>query len=181
MPRSLGEGNGMKSQFLRTAAILMLMICVVSLKAQLCKVYFVIAEQDYETSNLNMAGFNKPQEKWWSKNAKKTPEICYLNANPKGGQAPLESLNDSFVNSDKNLPIYAITWGESKYFVPDNNGGHNAYDARGVLSLWTPAADSGKGNFVTIAPVHNTNKTILSSSSISMLKEALSEIKKRIQ
>jgi hypothetical protein len=171
----------MKSQFLRAAAILMLTVCAVSLKAQSCKAYFVITEQDYETSNLNMAGFNKPQEKWWGKNAKKTPEICYLDANPKGGQVPLDSLSNSFVDSNKNLPIYAITWGETKYFVPDNNGGHNAYDARGVLSIWAPAADSGKGNFVTIGPVHNTNRTILSSSAISMLKEALNEIKKRMQ
>jgi hypothetical protein len=35
------------------------------------------------------------------------------------------------------------------------------------------------GNFVPVGPVHQTNRTILSSSSVSLLKYAIKEIRRK--
>jgi hypothetical protein len=148
-----------------------------------CTVFFTIVEHDSQTSKLSMVGLNQPQASWWRKRGSgENSGICLVNGNAKGERVTAESADESYVDGIvKSSPFYSIAWGEEQEFVPDSNGGHYAFSARGVLSVWTPSADGGKGNFVSVAPVHDTNRTILSSSSVSLLKEALQEIRKRTQ
>ena len=147
-----------------------------------CKVYFTVVEHDTETSMLNMIGLNKPQADWWAKHgSREAPGLCLMNGNAKGERVTTESADEAYVDSIvKSSPLYSVAWGEERVFVPDTNGGHYAFSALGILSVWTPSANGGKGDFVAVCPVHDTNRTILSSSSLSLLKEALEEIKKRI-
>jgi hypothetical protein len=52
--------------------------------------------------------------------------------------------------------------------------GHRATVADGVVSLW----DRSGEKFISVFPVHNRNRTVLTSASTSMLKDALEAIKK---
>lgn len=76
-----------------------------------------------------------------------------------------------------NAPLYLIAWEEHRVFVPDEKGGHYAWSASGVLNRW----DYGKKDFIPVMPLHNTNRTILTSSSTSLLKDGLKEIEKTIE
>jgi hypothetical protein len=67
-------------------------------------------------------------------------------------------------------PLYILGWEEHRVFVPDNNGGHYAYSSNGILYRMDY---TGEGKMTPIAPVHDTNRTILSSSSVSLLKAAI--------
>ena len=148
---------------------------------QECKVYFTIVEHDEETSNLNMVGLNHSQQEWFEKNREKeAPGICLVNGDATGMRVTLESSDEKYAEQIVGTkPFYSIAWEEHQIYVPVGNSGHYAYIATGILSIWTPSANKGDGDFVTLSPVHSTNRTIFSSSSVSLLKDALKYIAKR--
>lgn len=148
-----------------------------------CKAFFAAVEQDEVTVNLKMVGLNKPQNDWYKKNGnqKDYAGVCLVNANASGEQVALESGSEEYMNRTVgDSSFYMIAWEEHRVFVPDNTGGHYAYSANGTISKWR--FDDTKpdgGNFVPIGPVHNTNRTILSSSSLSLLKDAIKAIRRK--
>ena len=148
-----------------------------------CKVFFVLVEQDEVTVNLKMVGLNKQQSSWYKKegNQKDYAGVCIVHANESGEQIALESGSEEYINRTVgDSPLYLVAWEEHKVFVPDTKGGHYAYSANGTLSKWR--SDNTKpdgGSFVPVGPVHQTNRTILSSSSVSLLKYAIREIRHR--
>ncbi len=146
-----------------------------------CKVYFTIVERDEQTSNLNMIGLNRPQQEWYEKSGvKEMPELCLVNGDATGMRITVESIDEKYAESIVGTrPFYSIMWEEHQIYVPDSAGGHYAYVATGILAIWTPSANKGDGDFVTLSPVHSTNRTIFSSSSVSLLKDALNYIAKR--
>lgn len=143
-----------------------------------CKAYFVVAEQDSVTVNLPMVGLNDKQADWYRKHGGDFPILCLVNADPSGKRTvakdspAFDSYLDSVVGT---APLYMIVWEEHRLFVPDGNGGHYAWSASGVLSAWDPV----KKDFAPLFPLHNTNHTILTSSSVSLLKDGLREISER--
>lgn len=139
-----------------------------------CKVFFIAVEQDAITVNLRMVGLNKSQNDWYRKNQKDFAGVCLVHANQSNERVPLESLSEDYINSivgDSSL--YLIAWEQHRVFVPDSDGGHYAYSANGTLSRW----ENGK-KFIPAGPVHNTNRTILSNSSVSLLKDAIKDIQR---
>jgi hypothetical protein len=146
-----------------------------------CKVFFVAVEQDELTVQLRMVGLNKKQGDWYKQNGshKEFSGICLANANESGERVPLEAGSEEYLSRTVgNSPLYLIAWEEHKVFVPDDQGGHYAFSANGTLSKWDNTKSDG-GRFVPVGPVHNTNRTILSSSSVSLLKDALREIRRK--
>jgi hypothetical protein len=138
-----------------------------------CKAYFIVVEQDAITVNLKMLGFNGPQQSWYSKHGGEFPGLCPVNGDATGKRVTLDQASEQYVDSIVgSAPLYEIGWEEHKEFVPDNNGGHYAFQSNGVLSRW----DNAKQDFIPVAPIHNTNRTILSSSSTSLLKDGLKAI-----
>jgi hypothetical protein len=146
-----------------------------------CKVYFVAAEQDEEvTVNLQMVGLNEHQSDWYKKHGDQFAGICPADLDPTGKRVVLDEASESQLQSIVgDAPLYGIVWEEHRVFVPDTNGGHYAWSANGILSVWDRATNNGKGALTPIGPIHNTNKTIFSSSSTSLLKDALKEIQDR--
>lgn len=143
-----------------------------------CKAYFVVAEQDTVTVNLPLIGLNDKQADWYHKHGGEFPALCLVNADSSGKRIvakdspAFDSYLDSVVGT---APLYMIAWEEHRVFVPDNSGGHYAWSASGVLSSW----DSSKKDFAPLFPLHNTNRTIFTSSSVSLLKDGLREIAER--
>lgn len=146
-----------------------------------CKVYFIVGEQDYEaTVSLPMIGLNRPQSNWYKKHGDQFAGICLANLDNTGKRVVLNEASEAVLDKIVgDAPLYAIAWEEHRVYVPDGNGGHYAWSANGILSVWDRAANNGKGALTPIAPIHNTNRTILSSSSTSLLKDALKEIQDR--
>lgn len=141
-----------------------------------CKAFFMVIEQDEMTVNLRMVGLNKQQNDWYQKEGdlKEFAGVCLVNASASGERVPLESISEDHINRIVGAsPLYEITWEEHRVFVPDNNG---AFSSNGTLSRWDDTKPDG-GTFVPVGPVHNTNRTILSSSSVSLLKDAIKEIR----
>ena len=144
-----------------------------------CRVFFMIIEQDDTTVNLKMVGLNKPQHDWYKKggNQKEYAGVCLVNATESGQQVPFETASEEFINRIVGpSPLYLIAWEQHRVFVPDNNGGHHAYSSNGTLSRWDKTKPEGR-NFVPVGPLHNRNRTILSSSSVSLLKDAIRQIR----
>jgi hypothetical protein len=133
-----------------------------------CKVSFVMVEQDEMTGNLTMVGLNKQQSRWYKKegNQKDYAGVCTVDANESGEQTALESGSEEYINRTVgDSPLYLVAWEEHRVFVPDTKGGHYAYSATGTLSKWrSDNTNPDGGSFVPVGPVHNTNRTILSSS-----------------
>jgi hypothetical protein len=147
-----------------------------------CRVYFMAVEQDETTVNLRMVGLNSKQGDWYRKDGqrKEYAGICVANATASDEQVPLESGSESHVEAIvASASLYLIAWEEHRVYVPDTNGGHYAFSANGTLSVWDRTAQNGQGDFVPIGPIHATNRTIFSSSSVSLLKAALKEIGNR--
>ena len=120
-----------------------------------------------------MLGLNEHQKKWYEKHGGDFPCLCLVNGDATGRRLPLDSASETYITSVVGKsPLYSITWEEHKVFVPDQNGGHYAWSSNGVLSRWSDE----KNDFVPIGPIHNRNKTIFSSSSTSLLKDALKQI-----
>jgi hypothetical protein len=142
-----------------------------------CKTYFIVTEKDETTVNLNMIGLNEPQGKWYKKHAGEFPSICLVNGDASGKRVTVDGASESYIGSVVgDAPLYSIAWEEHKVFVPDDNGGHYAWSANGILSRW----DQTKQDFVALAPIHSTNRTIFTSSSTSLLKDGLQEVQNRI-
>jgi hypothetical protein len=148
---------------------------------QNCKIYFSVVEHDEQTSNLNMVGLNRPQQTWYDKHgAKVAPGLCLVNGNATGIRITVDNSDEKYIESIVGTkPFYSIAWEEHQVYVPDNQGGHYAYEAKGILSIWKSTANGGDGDFVPLSPIHDTNRTIFSSSSVSLLKYALKEIANR--
>ena len=146
-----------------------------------CKAFFVAVEQDEATVNLKMAGLNKPQNGWYKKsgNQGEFAGVCLVNANETGERVPLESASEQYISRIVgDSPLYLISWEEHRVLVPDDQGGHYAFSGNGILSRWDASKPNGQ-DFVSVGPVHNTNRTILSSSSVSLLKDAIKQIDTR--
>lgn len=144
-----------------------------------CQAFFVAVEQDEATVSLKMAGLNKPQGDWYKKsgNQGEFAGVCIVNANETGERVPLESGSEQYMSRIVgDSPLYLVSWEEHRVFVPDDQGGHYAFRANGILSKWDARKPNGQ-NFVAVGPVHNTNRTILSSSSVSLLKDAIKQIR----
>jgi hypothetical protein len=91
----------------------------------------------------------------------------------------LESASEQYISRIVgDSPLYLISWGEHRVLVPDDQGGHYAFSGNGILSRWDASKPNGQ-DFVSVGPVHNTNRTILSSSSVSLLKDAIKQIDTR--
>lgn len=141
-----------------------------------CKAYFVVTEQDEVTVNLPMTGLNEAQQKWYDKEGGEFPGVCLVNGDATGRRVPVDSASESYVESIVGkAPLFSISWEEHKVFIPDDNGGHYAWSANGILSRWSDE----KNDFVAIGPIHNKNKTIFSSSSTSLLKDGLKQIEEQ--
>jgi hypothetical protein len=172
-----------------------------------CKVYFVAAEKDGVTANMQMFGLNKPQMNWYKKHGdrKSFAGICYV--------TNADQIKDG-------APVYAIMWGEHLVTEPysysyttnqqmtssttgtvtDDNGNSSDvsatttsnvpvthagsgmkhfYVADGVLARFDPKGGDGKAGYAPVAPLHNHNRTIVTSASVSLLKDALAAIRER--
>ncbi len=176
---------GMAFTLNRIAAFSLLLVCVTGVAAAgsrdkaPCKAFFVAVEQDEATVNLKMVGLDKPQNDWYRKNGnqKEFAGVCLVSANESGERVPLESGSEEYISRTVgDFPLYLISWEEHRVFVPDNQGGHYAFSSNGALSRWDNSKPNGQ-NFVPVGPVHNTNRTILSSSSVSLLKDAIKQIR----
>jgi hypothetical protein len=147
-----------------------------------CKVFFVAVEQDEITVNLQMVGLNKKQSDWYRKNGnqKEFAGVCVVNANQSGEQVPLESGSEEYIHRIVgNSPLYLVAWEEHRVFIPNNQGGQYAFSANGTLSRWEKGSNDNGGKFVPVGPVHNTNRTVLSSASVSLLKAAIKDIRRK--
>ena len=130
-----------------------------------CKVFFVAVEQDEATVNLKMAGLNRAQNDWYKKkgNQGQFAGVCLVKANETGERVPLESGSEQHISRIVGeAPLYMISWEQHRLFIPDELGGHYALSGNGILSRWDASKQNGQ-NFVPVGPVHNTNRTILSS------------------
>jgi len=133
-----------------------------------CTAYFVVVEQDDNTVNIQMAGFNTPQEKWYEKHGGEFPALCGA-ATASGRREALDE--GTLINHlEGDIPVYIILWEEHIMY---NGAGNRYYEASGILYRLED------GKYVHVAPLHNTNHTILTSSSTSLLKAGLEEIKRR--
>lgn len=143
-----------------------------------CRSYLVMVEQDQVTVNMQMTGLNGPQREWYSKDGdrKEYSGVCYLDADSTGRRVPIEVATQSgYMDKEaESSPLYVVFWEEHSVLVPDNTGGHYALSSNGTLMKYDP---TWKDSFRPIGPVHNTNRTILSSSSVSLLKDAIKQIR----
>ena len=145
-------------------------------QADTCKTYFMVVENDGMTSGMPMVGLNEPQRSWYKKEGGKYPELCLVNGNASGKPVSTDDVDQSYMDGIVgDSPFYAIVWEEHQVVVPDNKGGHYAWSANGRLMRW----DATKKDLVNVTPIHNTNHTIFSSSSTSLLKDGLKEIQER--
>jgi hypothetical protein len=171
---------------------LALFICLVALlepwhavaspkKSAGCKVYFTVVEHDEQTSNLNMAGLTETQKNWWGNHgSKESPGICFVGGNATSERVTTESADEAYMEKTVgSSPLYSIAWGQHRLFIPDNTGGYYVWAAQGILSIYDAKANNGNGDFVAVTPVRNTNRSNLSSSETSLLKDAIREIEKR--
>ena len=144
-----------------------------------CKGFFVAVEQDEVTVNLKMVGLNKPQNDWYRKygDQKEFAGVCLVNANETGERVPYESASEEYMSRIVgDSPLYLILWEEHRVFVPDAQGGHYAFSANGTVSRWEEAKPDGR-DLVPVGPVHNSNRIIFSSASVSLLEEAIKLIR----
>ena len=94
-----------------------------------CTAYFVVVEQDDNTVNIQMAGFNTPQEKWYEKHGGEFPALCVA-ATASGRREALDE--GTLINHlEGDIPVYIILWEEHIMY---NSSGTRYYSASGVLS-----------------------------------------------
>ena len=60
-----------------------------------------------------------------------------------------------------------------------NSGKKVSYVVDQWFAVWNPQTSEGKGSFVPIVPLHNHNRTDLTSASTSLLKDAMEQISQR--
>lgn len=142
-----------------------------------CLAYFAVLEQDGVTMGLPMVGLDKPQRSWYRKHGGDFPRLCFAAGDAAGVRVTVGDASQAYWDSllrDPH-PFYLIAWEEHAVFVPDPYGGHYAWSANGIVSWW----DSSSQKFVPVGPIHNTNRTILTSSATSLLKAGLRAIRRR--
>jgi hypothetical protein len=125
-----------------------------------------------------MVGLNKQQSDWYRKsgNSGENEGVCLVNLDPSGRQVPLKSnidpaVDESISKTIGDLPQYVISWEEHE---DRNNAGYLYYSANGTISM------AKQGTLEPVAPIHDTNRTRFTSSSVSLLKSALKEIRSRL-
>ena len=172
-----------------------------------CAVYFSVLENDEVTVHRSVLKMNEPQRNWYEKygNRDKYAGICYVE---NGAQAPADEplyaivwgehlVSEPYtysyeatarVNRDVNATTTdqngnpSTVSGTSSASVPvnhSNSGTKVSYVADGWLAVWNPQTSEGKGSFLPIAPLHNHNRTDLTSASTSLLKDAMEQISQR--
>jgi hypothetical protein len=141
-----------------------------------CESFLMMVEQDGVTSDLAMTGLTDGQINWIRKNQNKDEVrgICPFPFNPKNKRVPATLVQDPDSGQLDARPLYVVKWKQEKSYVPDNNDGHYAIIASGILYRMDM---SGDGKLIPIGPVHDTNRTILSDSTVSLLKYVLKQIK----
>src|SRR6266567_6226311 len=143
-----------------------------------CESFLMMVEQDGVTSDLAMTGLTKAQIDWIRKNQDK-PEvrgICPYPFDPKNKRVPATLVQVPAPPELGARPLYVVRWKQEKSFVPDGNGGHFAIVSSGILYRMDM---SGDGKLLPMGPVHDTNRTILTDSSVSLLKYVLKQIKEQ--
>jgi hypothetical protein len=138
----------------------------------------MMVEQDGITSDLAMTGLTNAQIDWIRKNQNK-PEvrgICPFPFDSKNKRVPATLVQDPAPTELGARPLYVVRWKQERSFVPDGSGGHFAIVSSGILYRMDM---SGDGKLVPIGPVHDTNRTILTDSSVSLLKYVLRHIKEQ--
>jgi hypothetical protein len=141
-----------------------------------CHSFLMMVEQDEATSDLAMTGLTRPQLDWARKNQHKELEgICPLPYDPTNKRIPASTITDENLQVDPGArPVYLVRWKQERVFVPDLNHGHIAIHSSGVLYRM---GKSLEGDLIPIGPVHDTSRTILSDSTVSLLKDVLEQIK----
>ena len=172
-----------------------------------CVVYFSVIENDEVSVHPSVLGMNKPQTSWYKKHGDrdKYAGICYVGDGTSApAEAPLYAIvwGEHLVSEPYVYSYQAAVRvdGDVNAAVTDQNGnsstvsGTNStgtpvshtssrtkkyYAADGWLAVWNPKTNEGKGSFVPIAPLQNHNNTDLSSSSTSLLKDAMEQIRQK--
>jgi hypothetical protein len=141
-----------------------------------CKSFLMMVEQDGATSDLAMTGLTDHQIDWIRKNQNKEEfqGICPFPFDPNNKRVPATLVKDPDQAHLGTRPLYVVRWKQERTFVPDNDNGHFAIAASGILYRMDM---SGEGKLIPIGPVHDTNRTILSDSTVSLLKYVLNQIK----
>jgi PDZ domain-containing protein/PEGA domain-containing protein len=165
-----------------------------------CAVYFSVLKNDQAPVHLLLWKMNEPQRSWYEKygNRDRYAGICYLEngASPPGDE-PLyaivwgEHLADepytysyeatAHAGSDVN-PTTAGQNGASSASAPVNNSSSETkkhYVVDGWLAVWNLQTSGSKGSFVPIGPLHSHSRTDVTSTSLSLLKEAMEQISQR--
>jgi hypothetical protein len=172
-----------------------------------CAVYFSVLENDEVTVHRSVLKMTEPQSSWYEKygNRGKYAGICYVE---NGAQAPADEplyaivwgehlVSEPYIFSyettqqvngggnatkaDQNGNISTAS-GSASSSAPVSHpsaGATKDYVAGGWLAVWDPKTNEGKGSFVPIAPLHNDNRTDLTSASTSLLKDAMDQISQR--
>jgi hypothetical protein len=142
----------------------------------ICDSFLMMVEQDGVTSDLAMTGLTEGQIGWIRKNQKKSEVvgICPFPFDPTNKRIPATLVKDPDPSALNVKPIYVVRWKQEKTFVPDNKGGHYAIVASGILYRMDMG---GSGNLIPIGPVHDTNRTIYTDSTVSLLKNVLKQVK----
>jgi len=172
-----------------------------------CAVYFSVLENDEVTVHRSVLKMNQPQSSWYEKygNRDKYAGICYVE---NGAQAPADEplyaivwgehlvsepytysyeatarvngdVNTTTTDQNGNTSTVSGTTSASVPVNHSNSGTKVSYVADGWLAVWNPQTREGKGSFLPIAPLHNHNRTDLTSASTSLLKDAMEQISQR--
>jgi hypothetical protein len=141
-----------------------------------CESFLMMVEQDAITSDLAMTGLTDGQINWIrkSQNKDEVQGICPFPFDSKNKRVPATLIQDPDPSQLGARPMYVVRWKQEKSYVPDNGGGHFAISASGILYRMDM---SGDGKLIPIGPVHDSNHTILTDSTVSLLKYVLKEIK----
>ena len=128
------------------------------------------------TSDLAMTELTEGQIDWIRKNQHKSEVIgiCPFSFDRTNKRISATLVKDPDPAAINGKPMYVVRWKQEKAFVPDSNGGHYAIVASGILYRMDMG---GGGNLVPIGPVHDTNHTIFTDSTVSLLKNVLKQVK----
>jgi hypothetical protein len=172
-----------------------------------CVVYFSVLENDEVTVHRSVLKMNEPQSSWYEKygNRDKYAGICYVeNGLHAQADEPLYAIvwGEHLVSEPYTYSYEATARvnGEVSGTITDQNGNTSTVSGStstsgpvnrsnsgtkencvvdGWLAVWNPQTSEGKGSFVPIAPLHNRNRTDLTSASTLLLKDAMEQISQR--
>lgn len=172
-----------------------------------CAVYFSVLENDEVAVHHSVLKMNEPQRSWYEKNGNqdKYAGICYVeNSAQAPADEPLYAIvwgqhlagepyafsyqptarangEANAITTDQNGDTSTVS-GTNGASVPvnhSNSGKKVSYVVDGWLAVWNPQTSEGKGSFVPIVPLHNHNRTDLTSASTSLLRDAMEQISQR--